>query len=276
MKSVYFDCSFGISGDMAVAALLDLGADQKALLDTLQTLPLNGYKIDISEVQKSGITACDFNVILDSHHENHDHDMDYLHGSSDESHHSHGTHEAHTHQSSGHHHHDHRNLADVKKILDNSQMSEGAKTLSHRIFDILAKAESEAHGLPVDQVHFHEVGAVDSIVDIAAFSICMDELGFEKVFVPRLCDGCGQIRCQHGLIPVPVPAVKNIAKNHHLPLSSTKVQGELITPTGAAIVAATLTDNELPDPYYIQKVGTGAGKRDYATPGIFQVMEITY
>lgn len=276
MKSVYFDCSFGISGDMAVAALLDLGADQKALLDTLQTLPLNGYKIEISEVQKSAITACDFNVILDSHHENHDHDMDYLHGSSDESQHSHGTHESHEPQSSTHHHHDHRNLADVKKILDNSQMSEGAKILSHRIFDILAEAESEAHGLPVDQVHFHEVGAVDSIVDIAAFSICMDELGFEKVFVPRLCDGCGQIRCQHGLIPVPVPAVKNIAKNHHLPLASTKVEGELITPTGAAIVAATVTDNELPDPYYIQKVGTGAGKRDYATPGIFQVMVITY
>lgn len=275
MKAVYFDCSFGISGDMAVAALLDLGADQQALLDTLQTLPLNGYKIEISEVQKSGITACDFNVILDSH-ENHDHDMDYLHGSSTESHHSHGTHETHTHQSVEHHHHDHRNLADVKKILDNSEMSEGAKALSHRIFDILAEAESEAHGLPVDQVHFHEVGAVDSIVDIAAFSICMDELGFEKVFVPRLCDGCGQIRCQHGLIPVPVPAVKNIAKNHHLPLASTKVHGELITPTGAALVAATLTDNELPDPYYIQKVGTGAGKRDYATPGIFQVMVITY
>lgn len=275
MKSVYFDCSFGISGDMAVAALLDLGADRGALLDTLETLPLSGYKIEISEVEKSGINAFDFNVILDQ--ENHDHDMPYLHGSSSE--HSHEDsipHEHHSHKSSGLSHHEHRNLTTIKEILDSSSMSPGAKDLANRIFEILAVAEAEAHKQPKDQVHFHEVGAVDSIVDIAAFSICMDELGYDQVFVPRLCDGCGQIRCQHGLIPVPVPAVKNVAKNHQLPLVSTNVQGELVTPTGAAIVAATMTNRNLPSPYYIQKVGTGAGKREYETPGIFQIMVITY
>lgn len=275
-KALYFDCASGISGDMSVAALLDLGADKKMLLDTLNSLNLSGYKIEISEVEKSGICACDFNVLLDKEHENHDHDMEYLHGNNHE--HSHAEcHHKHEHQHSAHtHHHEHRSLPDILTILENSSMTAGAKTMASKIFEILAEGEALAHRVPKDEVHFHEVGAVDSIVDIAAFAICMDFLGYEEVFLPVLKEGQGTIRCQHGILPIPVPATSNIVCTHKLPLSIAPVQGELVTPTGAAIAAAITTSFTLPETFQINKIGVGAGKREYEVPGILRVMEIQY
>lgn len=276
-KALYFDCASGISGDMSVAALLDLGADKKMLLDTLDSLNLSGYKIEISEVEKSGIAACDFNVLLDKKHENHDHDMEYLHGKTQE--HSHKEcqceHE-HPHNIHTHHHHEHQSLPDILSILEHSEMTAGAKSMASKIFEILAEGEAHAHRVPKEQVHFHEVGAVDSIVDIAAFAICMDFLGYEEVFLPVLKEGQGTIRCQHGILPVPVPATSNIVCTHKLPMSILPVQGELVTPTGAAIAAAITTSFTLPETFQINKIGIGAGKRKYEVPGILRVMEIQY
>ena len=275
-KALYFDCASGISGDMSVAALLDLGADKKMLLDTLDSLKLSGYKIEISELEKSGICACDFNVLLDKKHENHDHDMEYLHGK--DCGHNHIEHEhkdAHQHNTHTHHH-EHRSLPDILSILENSSMTAGAKAMASKIFEILAEGEARAHRVPKEQVHFHEVGAVDSIVDIAAFAICMDFLGYKEVFLPVLREGQGTIRCQHGILPIPVPATSNIVCAHKLPLSIAPVQGELVTPTGAAIAAAIATSFTLPETFQINKIGVGAGKRNYEVPGILRVMEIQY
>lgn len=275
-KALYFDCASGISGDMSVAALLDLGADKKMLLDTLDSLNLSGYKIEISELEKSGICACDFNVLLDKKHENHDHDMEYLHGK--DCGHNHIEHEhkdAHQHNTHTHHH-EHRSLPDILSILENSSMTAGAKAMASKIFEILAEGEARAHRVPKEQVHFHEVGAVDSIVDIAAFAICMDFLGYKEVFLPVLREGQGTIRCQHGILPIPVPATSNIVCAHKLPLSIAPVQGELVTPTGAAIAAAIATSFTLPETFQINKIGVGAGKRYYEVPGILRVMEIQY
>lgn len=275
-KALYFDCASGISGDMSVAALLDLGADKKMLLDTLDSLNLSGYKIEISELEKSGICACDFNVLLDKKHENHDHDMEYLHGK--DCGHNHIEHEhkdAHQHNTHTHHH-EHRSLPDILSILENSSMTAGAKAMASKIFEILAEGEARAHRVPKEQVHFHEVGAVDSIVDIAAFAICMDFLGYKEVFLPVLKEGQGTIRCQHGILPIPVPATSNIVCTHKLPLSILPVQGELVTPTGAAIASAITTSYTLPEIFQINKIGVGAGKREYEVPGILRVMEIQY
>lgn len=153
-------------------------------------------------------------------------------------------------------------------------MTPGARKTAVRIFEILAEAEAKAHGVPVDQVHFHEVGAVDSIVDIVSVAVCLDNLNITEVIVPSLCEGQGTIRCQHGIIPVPAPAVVNIAQAYGLGLRITEVQGELVTPTGAAIVAAVRTGTRLPDVFEVTKIGMGAGKRNYDCPGFLRAMLI--
>lgn len=300
---LYLECSSGISGDMTVAALLDLGADRQVLLDALASLPLTGYSIEIKDVYKSSIRACDFNVILE--HDNHDHDMDYLHGHGHEhdyphSHampsteHIHSSHthaecnpeaeethnHAHAHESAEshhehthhHHHHDARNLNDITRIIQAGQLTSGAKDLALKIFQILAEAEATVHGKTLDEIHFHEVGAVDSIVDIVAVAVCIDNLSPSGIVVSPLTDGKGQIRCQHGLIPVPVPAVTAIAMQNDLTLNISDVQGELVTPTGAAIAAAVRTTSTLPKEFRIRRMGFGAGKRDYAATGLLRAM----
>lgn len=284
-KTLYLECYSGISGDMTVAALLDLGADKTVLDRVLKSLPVSGFQIKISRVVKSGIDACDFDVMLDKNHENHDHDMEYLHGSHHGSHHGHAVtdlsgHTAeHTHMhdsesAHGHHHHEHRGLKEITHIIEHSVMTDNAKKIALRIFEILAKAESKAHNVPVDQVHFHEVGAVDSIVDIVAVAVCLDNLGITEVIVPVLYEGRGTVRCQHGILPIPVPAVANVVSENHLCLKMTEVEGELVTPTGAAIVAAIKTKDKLPEKFEIQKVGIGAGKRQYECLGILRAMII--
>lgn len=281
-KTLYLECYSGISGDMTVAALLDLGADKEVLDRVLESLSVSGFQIKISRVVKSGIDACDFDVMLDKNHENHDHDMEYLHGV----HHDHTAgnlsghtpEHVHTHDSEsahGHHHHEHRGLKEITHIIEHSIMTDNAKKIALRIFEILAKAESKAHNVPVDQVHFHEVGAVDSIVDIVSVAVCLDNLDITDVIVPVLYEGRGTIRCQHGILPIPVPAVANVVSENHLCLKMTEVEGELVTPTGAAIVAAVKTEDKLPEKFEIQKVGIGAGKRQYECPGILRAMIIS-
>ena len=277
-KTLYLECYSGISGDMTVAALLDLGADREVLKESLKSLPVGGFRTEITRVKKSGLDACDFSVILEQ--DNHDHDMEYLHGSekSYTGHHEHSHevnhehHHGHTH--SHEHPHEHRGMKEVTEIIQKSEMTARAKKMAMRVFGILAQAESKAHGVPVEEVHFHEVGAVDSIVDIAAIAICMDNLDISNVIVPVLYEGTGFIRCQHGQIPVPVPAVTHIAETHKLKLKITDIQGELVTPTGAAVVAAFRTSDRLPEDFTMLKTGIGAGKRQYRCPGILRAMLI--
>lgn len=277
-KTLYLECYSGISGDMTVAALLDLGADREVLKESLKSLPVGGFRTEITRVKKSGLDACDFSIILEQ--DNHDHDMEYLHGSekSYAGHHEHSHevnhehHHGHTH--SHEHPHEHRGMKEITEIIQKSEMTARAKKMAMRVFGILAQAESKAHGVPVEEVHFHEVGAVDSIVDIAAIAICMDNLDISNVIVPVLYEGTGFIRCQHGQIPVPVPAVTHIAETHKLKLKITDIRGELVTPTGAAVVAAFRTSDRLPEDFTMLKTGIGAGKRQYRCPGILRAMLI--
>lgn len=171
--------------------------------------------------------------------------------------------------------HHHRTPADIYEIIDQGKLTQGAAKLAHRIFEILAQAEATAHGVAVSEVHFHEVGAVDSIVDIVAAAVCLDNLAPERVLVSPLSEGKGQVRCQHGLLPIPVPAVTNIVMEHQIPMKQLDVEGELVTPTGAAIVAAIRQENNLlPEQYRICGIGMGAGKREYGLAGFLRAMWI--
>ncbi len=301
-QTLYLECYSGISGDMTVAALLDLGADEAVLCQVLDSLPLEGFRIEINRVMKSGIDACDFNVILEDN-DNHDHDMEYLYGHMHHKEHAHDAREEvhshsgqsihshtyehshetvqnhtdfHTHEHEHHHTHSHvhRGMKEIREIIEAGNMTEGARSLALKIFSILAEAESKAHRVPVEAVHFHEVGAVDSIVDIVAVAVCLDNLNIKNVIVPELWEGKGTVRCQHGILPVPVPAVINIMQAYKLPVQITDITGELVTPTGAAVVAAIRTASSLPLKFTIKKTGLGAGKREYECPGILRAMLI--
>lgn len=297
-KTLYLDCSCGISGDMFVAALLDAGANEARLRGTLATLPVSGFDVRVGRVTKAGLDCCDFDVVLDAAHENHDHDMAYLHGHAhdaapghnhtlgcahgDEHTHDHVHEHVHAHvHAHGHdhvhahdHNHEHRGPQDLVAIIEAAQLAPRARTLALSMVDVLAHAEAKAHGVQLDQVHFHEVGAVDSIVDIIAAAVVVDDLDIDRVIVPRLVDGRGTIRCQHGVIPVPVPATLNIVTQHNLPLSICEVEGELVTPTGAAIVAALHAEEALPQRFRVKRVGLGAGKRTYERPSILRALII--
>lgn len=283
-KKLYLDCRSGISGDMFVAAMIDLGADPDALEKALDSLPADGFFVEISRVKKAGIDCCDFHVHLDDDCENHDHDMDYLYGnltlaagsgcscheeSDREEHHCHCHEEGHDGEAhhccrqGKDHYHTHRGLAEILPMINACDMTETAKALARKIFRIIGEAEAKAHDLPLDEVHFHEVGALDSIVDVVAAAVTFDSLHIKEVIVPKLTEGTGTVRCRHGVMPVPVPATVNIVSAYKIPMELTGAKGEYVTPTGAAIAAAISTSHQLPPSFVIKKAGLGAGKRAY-------------
>lgn len=283
-KKLYLDCGSGISGDMFVAAMIDLGADPDTLEKALDSIPADGFFVEIGRVKKSGIDCCDFHVRLDDDCENHDHDMDYLYGSlapaagsgcscheepDREEHHCHCHEEGHDGEAyhccrqEKDHHHTHRGLAEILPMIDACDMTETAKALARKIFRIIGEAEAKAHDLPLDEVHFHEVGALDSIVDVVAAAVTFDSLHIKEVIVPKLTEGAGTVRCRHGVMPVPVPATVNIVSAYKIPMELTEAKGEYVTPTGAAIAAAISTSHQLPPSFVIKKAGLGAGKRAY-------------
>ena len=283
-KKLYLECYSGISGDMFVASLLDLGADLEVLEKSLKSLESikDKFEIKTSRVVKSGLDALDFSVVLDV--DNHDHDMEYLHSNNYKYDHDHSHDHEHSHDHDHHHDHDHSHdhghshehvgLIEIQHIINSSGITENAKKIANKIFDIVANAEAKAHGKPKTEVHFHEVGAVDSIVDIVAAAVCIDNLGIEDVIIPALYEGVGTVRCQHGVLPVPVPAVLNIVNAENITLSITGVQGEFVTPTGAAIAAAICTEKKLPEKFRVVKTGIGAGKRNYERPSLLRAMII--
>lgn len=246
-KLLYLEGASGISGDMTVAALLDLGANREKLDAVLKSMNLEGFEYQVSRKSSYGIAGTDFDVIL---HDHHHHEHEHEHG----------------------HHHEHRNLDDVCAVIDRGTMTDGARELAKKIFRIVAEAESKAHGVPVSEVHFHEVGAIDSIVDIVSAAVLIDDLGIRECVVTGLAEGSGYVHCQHGDLPVPVPAVLNIAQAHGIALRAATANGEMVTPTGIAIAAAIRTRDRLPAEYKIEKTGIGLGKRDFGRANILRAM----
>ncbi len=233
------DGACGISGDMTVAALLDLGADRAALDAALAPLAAEGLTYVISRKSSHGLAGCDFDVRLPHH---------------------------------GGHHHAHRHLADVEALLARLPMDDAARALALKTFRIVAEAEAKAHGCALGEVHFHEVGALDSLADIVGAAVLFHSLGLRDCALTRLCEGSGTVVCAHGELPVPVPATLNIAQAHALPLELTPVRGERVTPTGAALAAALRTRDRLPAPFTVRKVGVGLGKRDFGSPNALRAL----
>lgn len=255
-KTLYLECYSGISGDMTVGALLDLGADREVLETALESLGVDGYQLHFGRKMKCGIDAYDFDVHLlkEEHEGSHEHE--------------------HGHEHEHAHAHIHRNIADIRAIIDRLQANDHVKELANRMFHIVAEAESKAHGIPVEEVHFHEVGAIDSIVDIISVAVCLDNLAIDQIILSPLAEGRGYVRCQHGVMPVPVPATANIAAAHGLELKLTDNEGEMVTPTGAAIAAALNQGKRLPKHYRIKKIGIGAGNKDFKNANILRAMLI--
>ncbi len=259
LKILYFDCFSGISGDMTLGALLDLGIDADVFKRELDRLNLPGYVVHIERKLAKGIAGTDIDVILTQDDEggNHEHEDDH-------SRHNHSHPHDHNHHSHGHESHGgtERSLGDIMAIINGSGLSQRIKDFSGRVFAEIAAAEARVHGKPIDEVHFHEVGAVDSIVDIAGTAICLELLGIDRVYASPLHDGKGFIECRHGIIPVPVPAVVEMLAGSGIPLISEDVPTELVTPTGMGIIKCLAESfGDRPD-MRIDRTGYGIGKRE--------------
>lgn len=264
MKALYFDCSSGISGNMTLGALLEIVGDDNYLIDELKKLNVDGYKIEISKKVRNGITGKYVDVILDDDHEHH---HEHCHEHEHDSHHHEDEHN-HTHDE---HHHEHRNLDDVNKIIDESSLNNDVKDLAKRIFIRVAKAESKVHNKPLDQVHFHEVGAIDSIVDIVGTAILINKINPDKIISSIVNDGYGFIECAHGTMSVPVPATSEIFAASNVKFRQIDIDTELVTPTGAAIIAELATEFTTLPAMVTEKIGWGAGSKEIKIPNILKV-----
>ncbi|MDF2530978.1 MAG: hypothetical protein K0Q65_559 [Clostridia bacterium] len=269
MKVLYYDCFCGISGDMNLGALLDLGVDEDYLRQELSKLNLDvEYELQVKKDNKSGISGTRVDVVLKNamhvHKHEHDHHDDDHH---DDDHH----HEEPTGMESGtlHTHHAHRNFKDIENIIVNSTLSARVKKLSLDIFMKVAEAEAKVHGKPLYEVHFHEVGAVDSIVDIVGAAVCLDYLNVDKIMASSVQVGGGFVKCAHGIIPIPAPATVEILKN--IPMKSGIVQFETTTPTGAAILAANVGSFTDHMDFTVEKIGYGIGHRELDIPNVLRV-----
>lgn len=238
MRILYYECFSGISGDMNLGAMVDLGVDQNHLVQELNKLELSGYTVDFSRTKKKGIEGTRAHVILeDMHH----------HGHNDV----------------------HRNLKNINTIIETAKLSDAVKTLSKKIFLTVAEAEAKVHGTTIDKIHFHEVGAVDSIVDIVGAAICFDKLKVDKVVCTPIELGGGFVECRHGIFPVPAPATVEIVKN--IPVKTGAVQFETTTPTGAAILATIVDEFTARGAFSFEKTGYGIGYHDLDIPNVLRV-----
>lgn len=291
MKTLYYECFAGISGDMNLGAMLDLGVSADYLRSELSKLNLDHeFELKIEKGQKHGITGTSV-MVMDLNHEHlHDHKHEHSHDPHfhedepiqahphDHSHphdhaHDHSHDHAHDQAHNGHDHMPHvhgRTYGDIQKLIQNSSLSDAIKSLSLKIFDLIAHAEAKIHGKSVEEVHFHEVGAIDSIVDVVGAAICYDHLGITQVITSRVEVGGGFVRCAHGLMPVPAPATMEILKG--VPIQNRVERFEMTTPTGAAILKA-LTHKFTDEKQFITKeIGYGLGKHDLDIPNLLRVM----
>ncbi len=296
MKALYFDCISGISGDMTVGALIDLGVKPTTLEWELSKLGVGDFHMHFDRAKRKEIEGVKFTIHEGAthtpdqdehgekehaHHEHeHCHEHEHGHGEEHEHHehphehehdhgHEHGEHEhahEHDHECCGHdHEHEHthgRSHAEIRGLIEQSQLSEFVKRRALAIFQRIAVAEGKIHGVPVEDVHFHEVGALDSIADIVLTCIGIEALGVEKIFASALNDGCGTVECAHGTFPVPAPATLEILRG--IPLGQIDEPHELITPTGAAIIAEFAQSFGPMPQMKIDRIGYGLGTRELA------------
>ncbi len=233
MVIAYFDCFAGISGDMALGALLDAGAEFDKLLNGLKTLPLSGWDLKVERVRKGSIAATSVTVLADKHHPE-------------------------------------RRVEDIEGIILSSALPEVVKFQSLNIFRLLAEAEAKVHGISVDEVHFHEIGAVDSIVDIVGVVYALHLLGVKEVHTSALPFSRGRVKTAHGELPVPAPATMELLCG--IPTYPLEVDAELITPTGAALLKGLAKSFGAPPLFTPQKIGYGAGKKDLPFPNVLRVI----
>ena len=283
MKTLYLDIFSGISGDMFIGALIDLGVDAHKLERELGKLKLDGYHLHVGRQERQGIAGVKFDVHLahehDHHHGHahghaHDHLHDHEHGhehhhheepghSHDHQH--HAEHDPHGHDDHDHTHEDSRNFTDIRKLITRSKLSPWVKKKSIAVFQRIADAEGKIHGKPASEVHFHEVGAVDSIVDIVGACIGLEMLGKPRVIAAPVIEGTGWIRCAHGRFPIPAPATLAILGARHIPITQCDEPNELITPTGAALLAEFAEIFETMSGIAAERIGFGLGTRENQT-----------
>lgn len=305
MKILYFDCATGISGNMAIGALLEICDGEQYLRDELAKLGVPGYQLNVIKRDSHGIDGTYVEVLeantgipvdaihdgnknvgssatLGLHHghtHSHHHELD-----SSPEHHSHGHYHDHEHDHSldnhchnhqddndNNHNHVHRIYADIKQIIEGSGITEAAKELSRSMFQKVAAAEAAVHGKPIDEVHFHEVGAIDSIVDIVSVAILMDYINPDRVISSVVSDGYGTIKCAHGVLSVPVPATSMMYKNEKIRFKQIEVPTELVTPTGAAIISTFAESYGLMPEMNLNKIGIGVGSRNIGGPNTLRV-----
>ena len=253
MKTLYIDCASGICGNMTLGAFTEIVGDEKYLINELKKLHVDGYKIEINKKDSHGITGTFVNVTVDGIDE-------YGH-----------EHHLHEHQHEHHHHHEHRNLFDINKIIDDSELNDNVKKLAKDIFMKVALAESKVHGKDLNEVHFHEVGAIDSIVDIVGTAILIDKIKPDQIIASTVNEGHGFITCAHGKMSVPVPATSEIFASQNVKFRQIDVDTELVTPTGAAIIATLVEKYDFMPEMKLEKVGFGAGSKDIGFSNILKV-----
>lgn len=254
MKVLYWDTFAGISGDMALGSLLALGADPETIVRQLHSLGLKEFVLDCQKKQVSGIEATDINVIelpAPDREDEHGHPQ-----------HAHSHREEHSHQHS-------RHLPDIQEMIQRGDLSLRAKNHALAVFNVLAEAEAHVHGTTMDQVHFHEVGAVDSLVDIVGTCIALDLLDIDAIKVSILPWSHGFVQCAHGTLPLPAPATLMLLKGFKFRESG--IKGELITPTGAALLRALAEQSSFPE-MALLNVGYGSGKNDYGIPSLLRAV----
>ena len=267
MNILYFDCFSGASGDMILGALLDAGLPLEDLRAALGSLALGDVKLEVERVDRSGIGATNFKVFTGDH--GHQHDEGHGH---DHHHHDHDHDPAHDH-SHGHAHdpgHHHRGLSEICTMVDGSALSPTAKDRAKHLFTRLATVEAEIHQQPVEEIHLHEVGAVDSIIDIAGAVFGLEWLGVDRIVASPLNVGSGTVACEHGIMPVPAPATARLVAD--VPVYSTGTQAELLTPTGALLITDYAESYGPMPAMRIRQLGYGAGDRDL--PGAPNVLRI--
>ena len=271
MKTLYIECNMGAAGDMLLASLAELTGDVKACEDKLNSLGIPDVKYEFEKSVKCGIEGTHAHVIVsgveeDEHmheHHHHDHEHSHEHDHHHEDHHHEHTHEehAHTHEHEHEHHHHHTSMGDIENIIGGLNVSDKVKADALAVYGLIAEAESKAHGKPVTDIHFHEVGTMDAVADIVGVCVLMEQIGADKIVVSPLATGFGQVRCAHGILPVPAPATASIIEG--IPTYSGSVEGELLTPTGAALLKHFADCFGSRPVMAIAKTGYGMGKKDF-------------
>jgi len=267
-KVLYIDPIAGISGDMFLAACVDLGVDEKLLTAKLHSLNFASFDIKFNIVTKKGIRALETNIsIHDNQHSQHELHTQHLQHSQHEIHIQHSQHDFYTQNSQ----HSHRHLHHILEIIETSRLPENVKSIASTIFTAIAHAEAHIHSTTVEKVHFHEVGAIDSILDIVGAAICIDELQVDKIVCGKIPTGYGVVNCEHGQFPVPAPATLELLKG--VPIRNLAIDSELTTPTGAAIVKCVVNEfsSAVPD-MTVLAIGYGAGKKDLEHPNVLRLV----